>query len=264
MQWQNNYCFLKMTLFRPFLLHFLSLSSPLLPPILLFLSYGSLFLLFLLLSCPPSFTFLLHQVLQSSEINLQLANGEVATLQEVIQPDPSSGQIPYGEFATHAADVIASLYQNQPASDVSGRGYLSSFAVFPIVQFPTLQVIKIWKGCLGMCKDMRSSRVHLIIQLSRLPFSQTSPIVTFICVHKHTTGKQMEVKNGEDWEWGHLASRWKKEHSSSRCSIVICTLHAAGPCRRTGWSWGLLMAVWWSRTTNRLRRSGGCGLQTIK
>ena len=121
----------------------ISSAPPLLPPILLFLSYGSLFLLFLLLSCPPSFTFLLHQVLQSSEINLQLANGEVATLQEVIQPDPSSGQIPYGEFATHAADVIASLYQNQPASDVSGRGYLSSFAVFPIVQFPTLQVIKI-------------------------------------------------------------------------------------------------------------------------
>lgn len=80
---------------------------------------------------------------------MQLANGEVATLQEVIQPDPSSGQIPYGEFATHAADVISSLYQNQPASDVSGRGCLASFAVLPIVQFPTLQDIKIY---LRMCK----------------------------------------------------------------------------------------------------------------
>lgn len=70
---------------------------------------------------------------------MQLAKEEVATLQEVIQPDPSSGQIPYGEFATHAADVIASLYQNQPASDVSARGCLASFPGLTIVQFPILQ-----------------------------------------------------------------------------------------------------------------------------
>ena len=70
---------------------------------------------------------------------MQLAKEEVATLQEVIQPDPSSGQIPYGEFATHAADVIASLYQNQPASDVSARRCLASFPGLAIVQSPILQ-----------------------------------------------------------------------------------------------------------------------------
>lgn len=69
---------------------------------------------------PPLPFFSLFQVLQSSELNLQLAEDEVTTLKEVIQPDTSSGQIPYGEFSTHAADVIASLYQSQPASDVSG------------------------------------------------------------------------------------------------------------------------------------------------
>ena len=70
---------------------------------------------------PPSLPFFsLFQVLQSSELNLQLAGDEVTTLKEVIRPDTSSGQIPYGEFSTHAADVIASLYQSQPASDVSG------------------------------------------------------------------------------------------------------------------------------------------------
>lgn len=188
MQWQDNYFFyLKVTL----LLH----------------------------SCPPSFTFLLHQVLQSSEVNLQLANGEVATLQEVIQPDPSSGQIPYGEFATHAADVISSLYQNQPASDVSGRGYLSSFPGLPIVQFPTLQVIKIWKRCLGMCKGLRSGwelfrnhskkscgslertrqiGVHLILQLSRYPCSQTSPVTFHLRSQKYTEAeRKWKLKMGK-------------------------------------------------------------------
>ena len=128
---------------HPFLLHFLSLPSLLhlllSSPIPVLLSCASLFLLFLLLSLPPSFPSPFHQVLQSSEINLQLAKEEVATLQEVIQPDPSSGQIPYGEFATHAADVIASLYQNQPASDVSARRCLASFPGLAIVQSPILQ-----------------------------------------------------------------------------------------------------------------------------
>lgn len=120
---------------HPFLLSLSSLLHLLLSsPIPVLLSCASLFLLFLLLSLPP-----FHQVLQSSEINLQLAKEEVATLQEVIQPDPSSGQIPYGEFATHAADVIASLYQNQPASDVSARGCLASFPGLAIVQSPILQ-----------------------------------------------------------------------------------------------------------------------------
>lgn len=62
---------------------------------------------------------LLLQVLQSAEVNLQLSGEEVTALQEVVRSD-QSGQIPYAEFATHAAEIIASLYQSQPASEVCG------------------------------------------------------------------------------------------------------------------------------------------------
>lgn len=56
------------------------------------------------------------EVVVSAEMNLQLTEEEVVALKELIQPD-ISGQIAYGEFATHAADIVSSLYQNQAASD---------------------------------------------------------------------------------------------------------------------------------------------------
>ena len=57
------------------------------------------------------------QVLQSAELNLQLSPEEVAAIAEVIKPDRSD-QIPYGDFASHAADILVSLYQDQPTSEV--------------------------------------------------------------------------------------------------------------------------------------------------
>ncbi len=57
------------------------------------------------------------QILQSAELNLQLTVEEIVALQEVILPD-SSGQMPYAEFASQTADIIASLNQNLPESEV--------------------------------------------------------------------------------------------------------------------------------------------------
>ena len=105
---------------QPLLLHlpfplslplFLSLSpslSPSLPP-----SLPPSLSLSLSLSLSPS----LAKVIQSSELNLQFSAQELSSLQEVVPAD-RSGLIPYAEFATHATDIIASLYQDQPPSDV--------------------------------------------------------------------------------------------------------------------------------------------------
>lgn len=62
------------------------------------------------------------QILQSAELNLQLTEAEVGALQEVIQPD-HSGLIAYEEFASQAADIIASLNQNLPESQVCIRRF---------------------------------------------------------------------------------------------------------------------------------------------
>ena len=67
-------------------------------------------------SLPPSSS--LSQVLQSSELNLQLEPQEVASLHQVVTPD-RSGLISYAEFAAQAKDIIASLYQDRPPSAVS-------------------------------------------------------------------------------------------------------------------------------------------------
>ena len=55
-------------------------------------------------------------MLQSSELNLQLSADEIGLLQGFLEPD-RSGQISYTDFARQAADILATLYQNQPASD---------------------------------------------------------------------------------------------------------------------------------------------------
>jgi Ca2+-binding EF-hand superfamily protein len=56
------------------------------------------------------------EILQSTDLNLQLGSQEVTTLQEMVTPD-RSGLIPYAEFAAHATDIISSLYQDQPPSE---------------------------------------------------------------------------------------------------------------------------------------------------
>ncbi|XP_064393563.1 cingulin-like [Halichondria panicea] len=56
------------------------------------------------------------EILQSPELNLQLGTEELSALNGLVQQD-QSGLIDYAQFSSQATELIASLYQQQPASE---------------------------------------------------------------------------------------------------------------------------------------------------
>ena len=57
-----------------------------------------------------------HQILQATELNLQLTPEDIIKLKDLVAKD-DLGKISYVEFANKAVELISSLYQDQPTSD---------------------------------------------------------------------------------------------------------------------------------------------------